>query len=350
MKKIKVACLFGGCSSEYDISLLSATSVIKNINKDKYECIMIGITRNGDFYLYTGNIDDIEKDKWFSKNTCRKITFSTNRSDHGVILLDTFETISIDIVFPILHGKNGECGRLQGLLELIDIPFVGCSMLSSAICMDKYLSKELVKEKGILVPKSRSFTNYDNIEEIIKNISDLEFPLYIKPIKAGSSCGITKVNKNEELNKAIEFAFSYDDSIIIEEEIKGFEVGCAILGNNNLIIGEVDEIDLPNDFFDYNMKYKSSTNRIILPANLSQNERNRIKETALKIYNTLYCEGFARVDMFYTENKEIIFNEVNTIPGCTSHSRFPAMLNYIGYDFSKMIDTIIELGMNRKKS
>lgn len=158
------------------------------------------------------------------------------------------------------------------------------------------------------------------------------------------------VNKNEELNKAIEFAFSYDDSIIIEEEIKGFEVGCAILGNNNLIIGEVDEIDLPNDFFDYNMKYKSSTNRIILPANLSQDERNRIKETALKIYNTLYCEGFARVDMFYTENKEIIFNEVNTIPGCTSHSRFPSMLNYIGYDFSKMIDTIIELGMNRKKS
>ncbi len=158
------------------------------------------------------------------------------------------------------------------------------------------------------------------------------------------------VNKKEELNKAIEFAFSYDDSIIIEEEIKGFEVGCAILGNNNLIIGEVDEINLPNDFFDYNMKYKSSTNRIILPANLSQDERNRIKETALKIYNILYCEGFARVDMFYTENKEIIFNEVNTIPGCTSHSRFPSMLNYIGYDFSKMIDTIIELGMNRKKS
>ena len=157
-------------------------------------------------------------------------------------------------------------------------------------------------------------------------------------------------DEDTQLNKAIEFAFSYDDSIIIEEEIKGFEVGCAILGNNNLIIGEVDEINLPNDFFDYNMKYKSSTNRIILPANLSQDERNRIKETALKIYNTLYCEGFARVDMFYTENKEIIFNEVNTIPGCTSHSRFPSMLNYIGYDFSKMIDTIIELGMNRKKS
>lgn len=347
MSKIRVACLFGGCSSEYDVSLVSASSVIRNISQEKYEVIMIGITREGDFYLYNGNVDDIEKNNWFNDKTCKKITFSNNKSDHGFIILETNKLIRIDIAFPILHGKNGEDGRLQGLLELAEIPIVGCGMTSSAICMDKYIAHKLVESNGILVPKSYLFTKYDNKNEIKERIINLKYPIFVKPLKAGSSFGITKVLDINQLDRAIDYAFSYDDSIIIEEGIDGFEVGCAILGNNELIIGEVDEIELQDGFFDYEEKYTLKTSKIILPAELPELEREKIKNTALKIYKILGCKGFSRVDMFYTKDNKIVFNEVNTIPGCTSHSRYPSMLKQIGYNFEDVIDKWITLGLEK---
>lgn len=347
MKKIKVACLFGGCSSEYEVSLVSATSVIRNINKEKYDVIMIGITKLGDFYLYTGRVDDIERDKWFNKENCKKITFSTNRSDHGFIVLenDRIKTIPIDIAFPILHGKNGEDGRIQALFELAGIKYVGCDMISSAICMDKFIAHELVRLNGIATPKSYLFKTTDSYEDIKNKISDLEYPIFVKPLKAGSSFGITKVKAKEDLKEAINIALTYDDKIIIEENIEGFEVGCAVLGKKDLIIGEVDEIELQNGFFDYEEKYTLKTSKIHLPARLSKEEREKIKQTALKIYKILGCSGFARVDMFYTQNKKIVFNEVNTIPGCTSHSRYPNMLKEIGYSFESVIDKLISLAI-----
>lgn len=347
MNKTKVACLFGGCSSEYDVSLLSATSVIKNINTNKYDIVMIGITKNGDFYLYNGNIENIENNTWFNESKCRKITFSTNRSDHGIIVLDNKEIIKINIVFPILHGKNGEDGRLQGLLELAGIPYVGCGMTSSAICMDKFIAHELVKANGIFTPKSYLFNQFNSKESIKNTIKDLEYPIFVKPLKAGSSFGITKVNDESSLSSAIDLAFSFDDYIILEENIDGFEVGCAILGNNKLIIGEVDEIELQDGFFDYKEKYTLETSKIILPARLDKEIREEIKNTALKIYKILGCKGFSRVDMFYTKDKKIVFNEVNTIPGCTSHSRYPSMLKEVGYDFSEVIDELIQLGLEK---
>lgn len=347
MSKIRVACLFGGCSSEYDVSLVSASSVIRNISQEKYEVIMIGITREGDFYLYNGNVDDIEKNNWFNDKTCKKITFSNNKSDHGFIILETNKLIRIDIAFPILHGKNGEDGRLQGLLELAEIPIVGCGMTSSAICMDKYIAHKLVESNGILVPKSYLFTKYDNKNEIKERIINLKYPIFVKPLKAGSSFGITKVLDISQLDRAIDYAFSYDDSVIIEEGIDGFEVGCAILGNNELIIGEVDEIELQDGFFDYEEKYTLKTSKIILPAELPELEREKIKNTALKIYKILGCKGFSRVDMFYTKDNKIVFNEVNTIPGCTSHSRYPSMLKQIGYNFEDVINKWITLGLEK---
>lgn len=343
MEKIRVACLFGGCSSEYEVSLVSATSVLRNMKQEKYIVDMIGITKGGDFYLYEGDIDEIERDNWYHENTCRKITFSTNRCDHGFILLDTNEVISIDIAFPILHGKNGEDGRLQGLFELAGIPYVGCGMMSSGLCMDKYLAHKLVEIEGILVPKSYMFTKYDL--DKIDGTLDLEYPIFVKPLKAGSSFGITKVTKKEMLKQAVELAFSYDDTIVIEEGIDGFEVGCAILGNEELTIGEVDEIELQDGFFDYEEKYTLKTSKIILPARLSEETRSAIKEVALKIYKILGCKGFSRVDMFYTKEGTIVFNEVNTIPGCTSHSRYPSMLQEVGYCFEDVIDTLIALGL-----
>ncbi len=346
MKK-KVAIIFGGCSSEYNVSLVSATSVIRNINKNKYYVIMIGITPEGDFYLYDDEIDKIDKNEWLNSSSCKKITISTNRSDHGIIVLETNEIIKIDIVFPILHGQNGEDGRLQGLLELVGIKYVGCDMTSSALCMDKYLAHELVSSSGILSPISYLFTKYETLEKIENKVSNLKYPLFVKPLKAGSSFGITKILSVKELHKAINEAFKYDDKIIIEENVDGFEVGCAVLGNKDLIIGEVDEIELEDGFFDYYEKYNLKTSKIHLPARISEQERSRIKETALKIYKILGCSGFARVDMFYTEDKKIVFNEVNTIPGCTSHSRYPSMLKQIGITFETVIDRLIELGVER---
>lgn len=345
MNKIKVACLFGGCSSEYDVSLVSSTSVIRSMDKEKYDIYLVGITKTGDFYLYEGNINRIEIDEWFDLNDVKKITFSTNRSDHGFIILDTNELYRIDIAFPILHGKNGEDGTLQGLFELAGIPYVGCNMTSSAICMDKFIAHELVRLNGIKVPKSYLFNK--TASEIEKDIQDLNYPIFIKPLKAGSSFGITKVEEREKLKEAIELAFSHDDKIIIEEGMDGFEVGCAVLGNDHLQIGEVDEIELENGFFDFEEKYTLKTSKIHLPARLPLEDRKRVQEVALQIYRILGCEGFARIDMFYTKNKEIVFNEVNTIPGCTSHSRYPSMLKEIGLDFSEVIDEWIRLGLER---
>lgn len=346
MKK-KVAIIFGGCSSEYDVSLVSAASVIRNINKDKYNVIMIGITKVGDFYLYSGDIDKIEKNEWFDNSITRKVTISTNRSDHGIIILETNELIKLDIVFPVLHGQNGEDGRLQGLLELAGIKYVGCDMISSAICMDKYLAHELVSSSGLLSPISYLFSKSDSYEEIEKKISHLAFPLFVKPLKAGSSFGITKILTAKELKKALDEAYNYDNKVIIEENVEGFEVGCAVLGNNTLTIGEVDEIELEDGFFDYFEKYNLKTSKIHLPARIPVDERQKIKNTALNIYRILGCSGLARVDMFYTKDKKIVFNEVNTIPGCTSHSRYPSMLKEVGISFEKVIDRLIELGMER---
>lgn len=346
MKK-KIAILFGGCSSEYKVSLASATSVIKNINKKKYDVIMIGITKDGDYYLYNGKVDKIESDEWLDSKTCKKITISTNRSDHGIIVIETNELVRLDIAFPVLHGRNGEDGRLQGLLELAGIKYVGCDMTSSAICMDKYLAHELISSNGLLSPVSYLFNKSDDYEKIAKKIAHLKYPLFVKPLKAGSSFGITKIASIRDLKPAIKEAFQYDDKIIVEENIDGFEVGCAVLGNDNLIIGEVDEIELEDGFFDYYEKYNLKTSKIHLPARLSEEERKQIKETALKIYKILGCKGFARVDMFYTKDKKIVFNEVNTIPGCTSHSRYPSMLKKIGISFEEVIDRLIELGVER---
>ena len=346
MKKT-VAILFGGCSSEYDVSLVSATSVIKNIKKDKYNLLMIGITRDGDFYLYNGDVNNIEKDEWLNEKDAKRITISTNRSDHGIIVLETNEIIQIDVAFPVLHGQNGEDGRLQGLLELAGIKYVGCDMTSSAICMDKYLAHEIVSSNGYLSPISYLFNEKDSYEMIENKIRNLHFPLFVKPLKAGSSFGITKIKTISELKEALKEAFKYDNKVIIEENVDGFEVGCAVLGTNKLIIGEVDEIELEDGFFDYFEKYNLKTSKIHLPARISKEERERIKDTALAIYKILGCSGFARVDMFYTKDKKIVFNEVNTIPGCTSHSRYPSMLKEIGIPFEEVIDRLIELGWDK---
>lgn len=346
MQKKKIAVIFGGNSTEYEVSLQSASAVFENINTNKFDIIPIGITRSGEWYHYTGEKEKILNNTWFedSKNLC-SVVVSQNRSVKGFLEIasDKYHVIGVDLVFPVLHGKNGEDGTVQGLFELAGIPVVGCNTLSSALCMDKDRAHKLVSFAGITVPKSVTFKHF-NKEAAIKEIeANLSYPLFVKPVRAGSSFGITKVTEKQELDAAVVLAFEHDAEVIVEETISGFEVGCAVLGIDELIVGRVDEIELSSGFFDYTEKYTLKSSKIYMPARIDAEAEKRIQEAAVTIYKALGCTGFARVDMFYTPSGEIVFNEVNTIPGFTSHSRYPNMMKGIGISFAEMLDKLIGL-------
>lgn len=345
MNKKKIGVIFGGCSPEYNVSLESAYSVITNINNEKYDVILIGITKNGDWFKYNGNIENIKNDSWYNKEKCTKILISSNKTEKGLIEITDNEAraIKLDAIFPVLHGKNGEDGTVQGLVELAGIKLIGCGLLSSSLCMDKYLSHKLVESYGIKVAKSIVIDNETGRNELENKLKNLTFPLFIKPMRAGSSFGITKVYRIEEIDNAIKEAFKYDTEIIIEENIDGIEVGCAILGNRELLTGEIDEISLADGFFDYTEKYTLKTSKIYCPARVDKDITNRIKETAQKIYKILKCKDFARVDMFLNKDGEIYFNEINTIPGFTSHSRYPNMMKEVGINFNELVEKLISL-------
>lgn len=346
MQKKKIAIIFGGHSTEYEVSLQSAFSVLQNINTDKFDIVPIGVTRSGEWYHYTGEKEKILYNAWFED--CKNlypVAVSQNRSVKGFLEFDEdkFRIIKVDLVFPVMHGKNGEDGTLQGLFELAGIPVVGCNTLSSALCMNKDKAHRHVSLAGISVPKSVTFKYYGK-ETALKEIeANLTYPLFVKPVCSGSSFGITKVLKRQELDAAIDLAFEHDAEAIVEEMVNGFEVGCAVLGNDVLTVGKVDEIELSSGFFDYTEKYTLKSSRIYMPARIDMAEEKRIQNAAVIIYNALGCSGFARVDMFYTPSGEIVFNEVNTIPGFTTHSRYPNMMKGIGLSFAQMLDKLIGL-------
>ena len=346
MSRKKIAVVFGGNSTEYEVSLQSAFSVFQNINTEKFDIVPIGITRNGEWYHYTGEKEKICNNTWFEdRKDLHPVFASQSCSVKGFLEFDDnkYNVIKVDLVFPILHGKNGEDGTLQGLFELAGIPVVGCNVLSSAICMDKDRAHKLVSLTGISVPKSATFNHFGKNTALKKIEEDLTYPLFVKPVRAGSSFGITKVTEKQELDAAVALAFEYDTEVIIEEAIEGFEVGCAVLGNDTLTVGRVDEIELSEGFFDYTEKYTLKSSKIHMPARIDAETEKRIQDAAVTIYRALGCSGFARVDMFYTPAGEIVFNEVNTIPGFTSHSRYPNMMKGIGLSFSELLDKLIGL-------
>lgn len=342
-----IAVFFGGCSTEYEVSLQSACSVIQNINQSKCSLILIGIDRNtGKWFWYQGGIEDIARDLWQTKGNCRPVFPSPDRTVHGICYLEgiEFKTISLDGALPILHGKNGEDGTLQGLLELMGVPVIGCGLLSSALCMDKDLAHQIVRMGGIKAARSVVIEDFCKMQEkgdIWEKVREIGYPLFVKPVRSGSSFGITKVQSEEQLIPAVQKAFQHDSTVILEETIDGFEVGCAVLGTNDLVIGEVDEIELSEGFFNYVEKYTLKTSSIHVPARITAKKSDEIKKTALQIYRLLRCSGFARVDMFLTPKGEIYFNEVNTIPGFTSHSRYPNMLKEAGLSFGEVIERLL---------
>ncbi len=342
-QKKTVALLFGGCSPEYEVSLCSAAAVLRGLDPARYDVIPVGITRRGEWFRCACSADDIEAGHWTERPLIRA-SLSPDRSVHGLLEWDEagVRPVRVDVVFPMLHGANGEDGTVQGLCELAGIPYVGCGVLGSAACMDKEVAHTLAAAAGVRVP--RSVTLYKGEEgSPLERAAGLLYPLFVKPANAGSSYGITRVERADELTAAVELAFAFDSKAVVEEEIPGFEVGCAVIGNRELFIGEVDEVALGERWLDYEEKYGNRTAEIRLPARISPESRDKIRGTAAVLYQALGCRGFARVDMFLTPAGDVVFNEINTIPGFTAHSRYPKMLEAAGMPFSAIAERLITL-------
>jgi len=349
--KKKVAIIFGGFSPEYEVSLNSAYSVINAIDNDKYDVLMLGITNGGLWYRYTGSVENLPNDNWHKdeKNLCRAY-ISPDRGG-GLLVFENMDPVSIhvDIVFPVLHGRYGEDGTIQGLCELAGIPVVGSGSAASALCMDKERSHRLVSLIGITVPKSVCFEYIPEEKELLEAVKSLKLPVFVKPVKAGSSIGVSKLDSYADVPAAVKKAFAYDDAVIIEENINGKEVGCSVIGNRELSTGRVNEIEVTHGFFDYTEKYTLKTSKIHTPARIDAESEKRLQEAGKSIFRTLGCRGYARIDLFLTESGDIVFSEANTIPGFTAHSQLPRMMNTAGIDYPKLVDMLLELGLETKQ-
>jgi D-alanine---(R)-lactate ligase len=339
MSRLKVGVIFGGSGEEHPISVKSAREVAKHLDGGKYEPFYIGITKSGAWKLCDGPDADWEND------TARPAVLSPDRSIPGLLVLDRgrYETISLDLVLPVLHGKFGEDGAIQGLLELSGIPYAGCDVQSSALCMDKSLAYIVARSAGIATPNFWTVTPDEDIDA-----DQLTYPVFVKPARSGSSFGVTKVSRREELQNAVQTARQYDSKVVIEEAVVGSEVGCAIHGNGlDLFAGEVDQIALSDGFFRIHQESEpergSDNATVIVPANISAHSRSLVQETAKAVYRALGCSGLSRVDMFLTDDGQVVLNEVNTLPGMTSYSRYPRMMAAAGLPFADVIDRIVSL-------
>jgi D-alanine--(R)-lactate ligase len=341
--RARIVILFGGCSEEHDVSVKSAMEVAASIDTQKYEPIYIGITKTGVWRMCERPHPAWEGDDG------RQAVISPDRATHGLLVgaRGDGRSVHIDAVFPVLHGRSGEDGAVQGLLELSGIPYVGCDIQSSAICMDKTLAYIVAGHAGIDTP---AFWVLDGAAVAAPN--ELAYPVFVKPARSGSSFGVTRVDDADELDAAISDAREYDGKIVIEQAILGTEVGCAVLGNGaELIVGEVDQITLQHGIFRIHQESepeKGSENAVVtVPANLPEEQREQIRATAKSIYLALGCHGLSRVDMFLQEDGRIVLNEVNTLPGFTTYSRYPRMMAAAGRSLAEVIDRLLVLAMGR---
>ena len=347
MRQKTILMLFGGCSTEHDISLQSAQAVLEYMDRGRWLPLMVGITRQGEWLCYNGPVSAIGDGGWQRDAAhCTPCALSLDRDRHQLLLLGgRVSRVSFDGAFPILHGKNGEDGTVQGLLELAGIPFAGCGALSSALCMDKDRSHKLAALAGVPSPKGFVFSAGADRGDIQAAAQTLGYPLFVKPVRSGSSFGITRVTQPAGLLPAVEEALGHDREVLLEEAVDGFEVGCAVLGNEELTLGQVDEIELSGGFFDFTEKYTLKTSAIHCPARIPPEKALAIQNAARTVYRALDCRGFARVDLFLTTRGEVVFNEVNTIPGFTAHSRYPNMMKAAGISFTDLVTRILELGV-----
>lgn len=351
----KILVLFGGVSSEHAVSCMSAKSIIENMPADKYEVVAMGITLGGEWYVYTGDTANLPDDKWLD-DTDKLIpaALSPNSAHHGIIRLEGGKNAieRIDAVFPVLHGKNGEDGTMQGLLALSGIPFVGCDMLSSAMSMDKAITNTLADFEGVKQAKwlgIRDFEYKAAPQAFCDRCAEyLGFPMFVKPANAGSSVGVTKVKSAEALPAAIALAFEHDRRLVVEEGIDGIEVECAVLGNDKPIAPMVGEVVPCNEFYDYDAKYLANESELHIPARISPEKFAEVQSEACRIFGFLGCAGLARIDFFIRRSDSaVLFNELNTIPGFTSISMYSKMFAAAGISYSELLDRLISLAFER---
>ncbi len=347
--------IFGGNSSEYEVSLRSAASVIRNIPRDKYKVLMLGITKSGEWRCFRGDVSLIENDAWCTKELTFPAMLSVNPADKALLIFESSlpSKIYIDVVFPVLHGKNGEDGTIQGLLELSEIPYVGCGVLSSAVCMDKAVTNALCDQSGIRQAKWRLVKKYDFIldnVDIDKIVRELSLPIFVKPANAGSSVGISKASSKESVRDALALAFEHDSKVVLESAVVGRELECAVMGNDEPLASCVGEIVPCNDFYDYKAKYIDDNSRLLIPSPLPEEISEEIRKIAVDIYKYLDCSGLARVDFFMSSDGEIYFNEINTIPGFTSISMYPKLFEEVKIPPRKLIEKLIEYAFEKKEN
>ncbi|MFB7600155.1 D-alanine--(R)-lactate ligase [Streptomyces sp. NPDC056160] len=345
MDKLKIGIIFGGSSEEHPVSVKSAQEVAKNLDAGRYEPYWIGITQSGVWKLCDSPGPD-----WENSGT-RPVVLSPDRSVHGLLVLGQgrFEAVRLDLVLPVLHGTLGEDGAIQGLLELSGIPYAGCDIQSSALCMDKSLTYTIAKSAGIATPNFWVVATDEKVDA-----GRLPYPVFVKPARSGSSFGVSKVVGEEDLPGALEAARQYDSKVLIEEAVSASEIGCAILGESSApFAGEVDRVALSHGFFRIHQEDSPETgsenSTFIVPADISEESRRLVQESAKAVYRALGCQGLARVDMFLKDDGQVVLNEVNTLPGMTSYSRYPRMMAAAGLPLSDVIDRLVSMTLQQEK-
>lgn len=350
----KVAILFGGRSSEHEVSLSSATMVINNIPRDKYDVVLIGITKEGQWLLYEGDTALIKDGSWEKSGATTPAVISPDRTTHGLLVMreSGVETVRIDVAYPVMHGKNGEDGTMQGLMELAGIPCVGCGCAASAICMDKALTNTILEFARIPQAAFIWFYDTDWREDKEKYISAIEreigYPCFVKPANAGSSVGITKCSARSDIEKAVELAIANDSKVVVEEGIDGVEIETAVLGNEKPVVSTVGEIVPAAEWYDYEAKYNNDQSLLYIPARLDEATMLKVRERAAQAYRVLGCSGLTRMDFFVRRSDgEVLLNEPNTLPGFTPISMYPKLMEHDGLGNSALIDRLIELAIER---
>ncbi|MBQ1264534.1 MAG: D-alanine--D-alanine ligase [Oscillospiraceae bacterium] len=352
MKKLSVCVLFGGVSPEHEVSLRSAESVLNNIDHDKYDVFPVGITKDGDWILFGGtDYSMLPAGTWINHEANRRAAISPIRGQ-GLLSFenDCMLREPIDVVFPVLHGENGEDGSMQGLLQIAGIPYVGPHVAASAACMDKTITKLIAGHAGIEQAEWQLVTAFEfaRSEERIADALEARFayPMFVKPAGTGSSVGVSKATDRESLLEAIRAALRYDEKVLVEEFIDGQEVEVAVLGNENPSASVCGEIDSGAVFYDYEAKYITDSANLFLPARLTEEESEQVRDAAVRVYRAMGCKGLSRVDFFVTHSdRRVVFNEINTIPGFTSISMYPKLFAASGIAYTELIDNLITLAL-----
>ncbi len=353
MKKINVGILFGGKSTEHEVSLQSAKNIVDAIDKEKYAVTLIGIDKKGNWHLndesqFLLNVDDPQKIA-LNKTVKNVALVPGSEGQQLVCTYDRSPMDTIDVIFPVLHGPYGEDGTVQGLLKLANIPFVGAGVLGSAIGMDKDVAKRILRDAGIPIAKFIVYNSWEQEKlSFAEAVAELGLPLFVKPANAGSSVGVSKVKNEAGFIKAIKLAFEFDNKVLIEESVAGREIECAVLGNEQPIASAVGEIIAQQEFYSYEAKYLDENGAILeIPAKIAADTVKEVQKAAVRTFQVLCCEGMARVDFFLTQDNRLVVNEINTIPGFTKISMYPKLWEISGIPYRELIDRLIQLALAR---